>query len=307
MKNKIVISLALITSAGLLSGCGIYTSQHSSKSSAVVSKSSTNSPNEVYGQKLNDNNFYVLAYAKLDNKSLDTLLAGSKEWKPLQDGPYSNSQANYAFCIQDGNGTCIDDNTDSNEGATKLVKISKNNVTISHLEGNSPDTPHYKYKYKDITYSKKELIQQFIHSKEDINKLQQITKNMEKNESSATNDFQEQKTDDNSTRSSSYEVDTTKLNKQQVNNWVYKALITTDYTGTNKPPMSDFIFAQYLDDDSNDLEICVKTKANTPQNKNNNDKRITLYRINSAGVLQENDESLGGGNWEDTNVPYPGK
>ena len=115
---------------------------------------------------------------------------------------------------------CIEDNTGSHEGATRLIQVSDNDVTIAHLEGNSNED-HADFKYKNINYSKQKLIDQFIHSKKDMNKLQQITANIEKNKAAAIHDFQ--KEDSLSSSTNNKNVDAKNLTEFQLINWVKAA------------------------------------------------------------------------------------
>lgn len=192
----IIITIILIGILALLIGSNISINDNKETKSNIVKQSKTNNSSQSIKDKLNNNDYYVLAYMKLDGLTLDKLLNGSKEWSNLDDGPRNPENTNYAFIKNKGQ-LCIGDNSQSNEGLTKLIKVNQDNVIIAHLEGENSSTPHYRYTYKDITYHKNDLINQFIHSQDDINKIQQITKNMKNNEVTATKQWNGKDNDNN--------------------------------------------------------------------------------------------------------------
>ena len=324
MKKDKRILLAITGIALLLGGCGANqpkqkTNNHkeaktenvkSTTQSSMVSKTdSTNSSNDVaFGQKISNDEFYVMAYAKNEHLTLDKLLGGSKNWvfpSASMDDP------SYAFYKED-NYNCIGDSSGSNEGSTHLINVDNNNVTIAHLESTAPKQDHAEFTYQNLTFSKQDLIKEFLTSKDQVNELAQITQNMKNNENQATKDIA--KIDDDSSSSSQSNngnVDTKDLTTQQVNNWVYQAMLKIYYSSDNdKPPMDAYVFEQ-TQDDSGCVEILVREnhdsdwmKKKCPDVDQDVTPTIATFRVDAQGNLQQND--YGDGGWKDTNIPYPG-
>lgn len=231
MKKKILLSVVGLSL--LLSGCG--TSQLKQKSnnhktvrteniklmtqSSMISKTdSTTSSNDVaFGQKISNDEFYVMAYAKNDHLTFDKLLNGSKDWifpSANMDDP------SYAFYKED-NYNCIGDSSGSNEGATHLINIDNNNVTIAHLESTAPKQDHAEFTYQNLTFNKQDLIKQFLTSKDQVDKLAQITQNMKNNENQATKDIAKVDNDSSSSsQNNNGNADTKNLTTQQVCDWI---------------------------------------------------------------------------------------
>ena len=321
MKKDKRILLAITGITLLLGGCGANqpkqkTNNHkeakienvkSTIQSSMVSKTdSTNSSNDVaFGQKISNDEFYVMAYAKNEHLTLDKLLGGSKNWvfpSASMDDP------SYAFYKED-NYNCIGDSSGSNEGSTHLINVDNNNVTIAHLESTAPKQDHAEFTYQNLTFSKQDLIKEFLTSKDQVNELAQITQNMKNNENQATKDIAE---DDNDSSSSSQSnngnVDTKNLTTQQVNNWVYQAMLKTYYTGNDKPPMDALDFEQDIDD-SGCVEVLVHENHDSDWMKEHGaqpgvDPVIAIFRVDSQGNLQQEDRA--NETWSDTNVSYPG-
>lgn len=113
---------------------------------------------------------------------------------------------------------------------------------------------------------------------------------------------------ESSSQNSNGNVDTKNLTTQQVNNWVYQAMLKTYYTGNEKPPMDALDFEQNTDD-SGCVEILVRENHDSDWMKERGamqgvNPTIATFRVDAQGNLQQND--YGDGGWKDTNIPYPG-
>lgn len=294
-RKKLIIAILVIILIGLIGilsfiiGNNINTDykniQIEQKSISKQNKDKINSPKSIKNQ-LDDNNYYILAYMKLDNLSLNHLLSGTKEW---QASSTNATNTNYAF-IKYKNQLYIGDNSQSNEGLTKLITVNKDNVVISHLEGANANTPHYEYKYKNITYKKQDLINQFIHSQDDITKIKQITKNMKNNEAAATKEYADEMSENNNIMSS--QVDTNNLSQDQFEKW---AKVAYKQTGQS------YADTQYHVDNGNQ-ELSFYVMASTGDH-------ITIYktyRLNNGKLQETYGRGDDNADWTDVNVPYPG-
>ena len=314
MKKDKRILLAITGIALLLGGCGANqpkqkTDNHkevktenvkSAIQSSMVSKTdSTNSSNGVaFGQKISNDEFYVMAYAKNEHLTLDKLLSGSKNWvfpSASMDDP------GYAFYKED-NYNCIGDSSGSNEGATHLINVDNNNVTIAHLESTAPKQDHAEFTYQNLTFSKQDLIKEFLTSKNQVNELAQITQNMKNNENQATKDIA--KTDDDSSSSSQSNngnVDTKNLTTQQVCDWI-KAYCHSDGSNIDVDP-------QEMGNPS-DHDGYAVFEVWTKDEDGNRQLAGDYYRVDKNGNLQiagqAATDDMNSDQWQDTNFPYPG-
>lgn len=322
-KNKRTL-FAITGIALLLGGCGASQPKQKSNNhqavknenvksmtqSSMVSKTgSTTSSNDVaFGQKISNDEFYVMAYAKNERITFDKLLNGSKDWV----FPSANMDSpSYAFYKED-NYNCIGDSSGSNEGATHLINVDSSSVTIAHLESTAPKQDHAEFTYQDLTFNKQDLIKQFLTSKDQVNKLAQITQNMKNNENQATKDIAKDDSDSSSSnQNNNGNVDTKDLTTQQVDNWVYQAMLKIYYgQSADKPPMDAYVFEQNTDD-SGCVEILVREnhssdwmKKKCPDLDQDVTPTIATFRVDAQGNLQQND--YGNGGWKNTNIPYPG-
>lgn len=316
MKDNSKVLLAFVGLSLLLSGCGVnQIGQHSSsqkeqtesiqstvQDSLKVQTNLTDASVNNINQKITNDEFYVLAYAENEHLSLDKMFSGSKTWN-FPSASIDNP--NYAFCNENGY-RCIADSSGSNEGETRLIRVNSQNVIIAHLESSTPKQDHAEFTYHNLVFSKQALTKKFLTSKDKIDELSEIAKNMNKNSSQATQDLNR---DDSSSSSdhSQNEVDTKNLTAQQVNEWAYQAVLKICYDQNNdKPPMNSFDFEQSKDD-SGCVEVMVHENHDSDWMKRHNamsgvHPTIAIFRIDAQGNLQQNN----GGDWKDTNFPYPG-
>lgn len=111
-----------------------------------------------------------------------------------------------------------------------------------------------------------------------------------------------------SSSSQNTKVDTKNLTTQQVDNWVYQAMLKTYYTGDDKPPKDALDFEQDTDD-SGCVEILVHENHDSDWMKKRGAQQgvnptIAFFKVDSQGNLQESTDA--GQTWQDTNIPYPG-
>lgn len=309
MKDNSKVLLALVGLSLLLGGCGAsQTGQHSRsqkeqtegiqstvQDSLKVQTNSTDASMNNINQKITNDEFYVLAYAENEHLNLDKMLSGSKTWN-FPSASIDNP--NYAFCNENGY-RCIADSSGSNEGETRLIRVNNQNVIIAHLESSTPKQDHAEFTYHNLVFSKQALTKKFLTSKDKIDELSEIAKNMNKNSSQATQDLNR---DDSSSSSehSQNEVDTKNLTAQQVCHWI-QAYCQSDGSNVNVSPRevgtpSDHdgyaVFEVWVTNDNGDNQLAGD-----------------CYRVDKDGNLQEAArtaiDGMNSDQWQDTNFPYP--
>lgn len=312
MKKRILLSIAGLSL--LLGGCGANQTQkktdtHKEKaktekvksavaSSTASSASSKSDSNDVaFGQKISNDEFYVMAYAKNEKIDLDKMLNGSKTWTFPSA---SIDDPSYTFC-KEKNYYCVGNSSGSNEGETRLINVDNDNVTIAHLEAKTSKQDYAETTYQNLTFSKKSLISEFLTSKDKVNELAEITQNMKNNENQATKDINQGDSDSSSSSQSNGNADTKNLSTQQVCDWI-KAYCQSD--GSNVDVDPEEMGSPSDHDGYAVFEVWTKDEDGNRQLAGD------YYRVDKNGNLQvagqAGTDDMNSDMWQDTNFPYPG-
>lgn len=311
MKKKILLSVVGLSL--LLSGCGTSQLKQKSKMYKVVSSENERANDQNATSQANSNKLAMndlsspkmLAAAIID-------FAGNAD----QNGMWSNStgvwkdelnSSSEQWTIQtDDNGwmeafpTRSLPDAGAADSCPTTFKPDENDVDINE-SGNS----HIISKQDIISFINGEYqLPNGQNSNNSVSRVKEIASAIEIKQSAKNHSSLSQNNNGN--------VDTTKLNDEQVDNWVYQAIKQNDYAGQN-PPKDAFTFGNDLDDSNcvtitvrlNDDNSWVRSQRNGIQ-PGEPDAYVAIYRINSQGNLQENTAATGGGDWKDIDIPYPG-
>lgn len=245
------------------------------KSSKDVANHFTSS--DKLKNKLDDNDYYVLATIKEINTNsphfrldLKTLNQDAQHWTLKGDCFRLGRQNDGKMgIIPNGNGA-----------GDEFISIDKNNVTVAHMGGGKDNASDY---WMNQTFRKKDLVNEFIKSDDDVTLLKQTVVSLRKNN---------QTFNDSVSQESKESVDTKNLTESQFKKWVEKAYNGTDY-------LMEF------DDQNQYPEIHVYH-----DNGVGNAVIDVTYRVNGDGNLQKvigfNAQPDNNNDWQDVNVPYPG-
>lgn len=145
-------------------------------SQPTASSSSTSDPNSAFGKEIDSDEFFVLAYCKKWNYSLSDFMSNASEGdvaEMIHDDDIDNFH-----------GTVIDQGT--GDSLCELNGTTDTTITISGGDSVAQDDFH------NITYTKQDLIHQFLNSQDDVQTLQTLTNtligNHQANQANADND-----------------------------------------------------------------------------------------------------------------------
>lgn len=243
---------------------------------------SSNSSNSL-ADKLDDNDYYVLATIKEINTNspdfridLKTLNQDAQKWT-IQGDCFRLGQQNDGKMgiIPNGNGA-----------GDEFISIDKNNVTVAHMGGGKDNASDH---WMNQTFSKKDLVNEYIKSENDVNLLKQTVTNLSKNNDAYNSSVAQEKSEES--------VDTKNLTTDQVENWVFRSVrqemnSQSDQSHQLTPNDQHAFDYQISTDDKGRLEINVKQNPNSDYFKKsqmdpNSTYSFGIYRINGKGELQE--------------------
>lgn len=249
-----------------------------SKKSEAQKKSASSAPNGLENN-LDDTDYYVLATIKGFNMnpphvqmSLNSLNQDAQKWT-VQGNCFRLGQQNDGKMgvIPNGNGA-----------GYEFISIDKDSVTVAHMGGGNNH-------WINQTFSKKELVNEYLKSNNDVNLLKQTVASLNKNNDAYKASVAQQKSEEN--------VDTKNLTAEQLENWVFRSVmqnLNNEPGQTLKLTPNDQDAFDYMisTDDDGCVEVNVKQNPNSAYfKKSKMDPRSTysfgIYRVNAKGELQE--------------------
>ncbi|WP_283599499.1 hypothetical protein [Ligilactobacillus aviarius] len=248
-----------------------------SKKSEAQKKSASSASNGLENN-LDDTDYYVLATIKGFNMnpphvrmSLNSLNQDAQKWT-VQGDCFRLGQQNDGKMgvIPNGNGA-----------GYEFISIDKDSVTVAHMGGGKDDADNH---WISQTFSKKELVTEYLKSNNDVNLLKQTVASLNRNNDAYKASVAQQKSEEN--------VDTKNLTESQFKKWVAAAYNGNDYH-------------MEFDDQNQYPEIHVYRDNGT-----GNAVIDVTYRVNGDGKLQKvtgfDAQPDDGNDWQDVDVPYPG-
>ena len=248
-----------------------------------VQKKSANGASNGLENNLDDTDYYVLATIKGFNMnpphvqiSLNSLNQDAQKWT-VQGDCFRLGQQNDGKMgvIPNGNGA-----------GYEFISIDKDSVTVAHMGGGKDDADNH---WISQTFSKKELVNEYLKSTNDVNLLKQTVSSLNKNNDTYKASVAQQKSEEN--------VDTTNLTTEQLENWVFRSVmqdLNNEPGQTLKLTPNDQDAFDYMisTDDDGCVEVNVKQNPNSAYfKKSKMDPTSTysfgIYRVNGKGELQK--------------------